>query len=152
MAKSAKPKRREKPRGKPRGQPREKPAVIERPLGGTEKIYWLLDKLYCLNFAAYAELEGELDAATLQAALAEIQDETPLLRARIVLDGKLPMFEPAAPEEHPLCLETCSLQGWRRQLEAQLDTRFATAAAPLVRCVWFRGRTAKSVIAMASKG
>ena len=61
MAKSAKPKRREKPQGKI--------AVIERPLGGTEKIYWLLDKLDCLNFAAYAELEGELDAATLQAEM-----------------------------------------------------------------------------------
>lgn len=37
---------------------------IRRPLGGTEKIYWLLDKLYSLNFTAYVELElrGE-DAA-----------------------------------------------------------------------------------------
>ena len=39
--------------------------TIQRPLGGTEKIYWLLDKLYSLNFAAYVELEGKLDPAWL---------------------------------------------------------------------------------------
>ena len=59
--------------------------AINRPLGGTEKIYWLLDKLYSLNFAAYVELDGKLDPEELQTALSEVQQATPLLRSRIAL-------------------------------------------------------------------
>jgi len=122
--------------------------TIRRPLGGTEKIYWLLDKLYSLNFAAYTELDGKIDIARLQAALASVQEETPLLRAHIVLDGKTPAFEPVTPGDCPLLVETLPLRGWRRQLEQQLDTTFATGEAPLARFLWFRGKSSKSVAAM----
>ncbi len=125
-----------------------KQTSIERPLGGTEKIYWLLDKLYSLNFAAYVELDGKLDPTDLQTALASVQEETPLLRTRIVLDGKVPVFEPVAAQQHPLQAETRSLQGWRRQLEKQLDAPFALNQAPLARFLWFRDKTSKSVVAM----
>lgn len=121
---------------------------IQRPLGGTEKIYWLLDKLYSLNFAVYVELDGELDADELQAALSTVQEETPLLRARITLDGKVPVFEPVEPRDHPLQVETLGLRGWRKYLDQQLDTRFDWAQAPLARFLWFRGTTSKSVAAI----
>ena len=120
----------------------------QRPLGGTEKIYWLLDKLYSLNFAAYVELEGNLEPDDLQAALSSVQEETPLLRTRIITAGKGPEFEPVDPQEHPLQVTTLGLRGWRRQLEQQLDTTFATGSAPLARFLWFRGKAAKSVAAM----
>lgn len=121
---------------------------IRRPLGGTEKIYWLLDKLYSLNFTAYVELDGELDPEALQAALSSVQEETPLLRARIVLNGKVPEFEPVNPQDHPLQVETRNLQGWRKYLDQQLDTPFPAQSAPLARFFWFRGKKTKSVIAM----
>jgi len=121
---------------------------IQRPLGGTEKIYWLLDKLYSLNFAAYVELKGKLDPDTLQAALSEVQEATPLLRSRIVVENKQPVFEPVDPKKHPLRLEILALRGWRRQLEQQLDTAFPTGCAPLARLLWFRGKAAKSVVAI----
>jgi hypothetical protein len=127
----------------PTGQTR-----IQRPLGGTEKIYWLLDKLYCLNFAAYVELQGELDPARLQAALDSVQEETPLLRCRIAVDGSHPAFTPVDPQQHPLHPSIKELRGWRRQLEQQLDNRFAAGSAPLARVVWFRGKTGRSILAM----
>jgi len=122
--------------------------TIQRPLGGTEKIYWLLDKLYCLNFAAYVELEGKLDPDDLQAALSEVQEATPLLRSRIVVENNKPSFAPVDPEKYPLQLEILALRGWRRKLEQQLDTAFPTGTAPLARFLWFRGKAAKSVVAI----
>ena len=37
-------------------------AGMNRPLGPTEAIYYLLDQLYCLNFVVFAEVSGSLDA------------------------------------------------------------------------------------------
>jgi len=122
--------------------------LIGRPLGGTEKIYWLLDKLYSLNFAAYVVLDGTLDPGDLQTALSRVQEMTPLLRARIVVEGNAPVFEPVDPREHPLRVEIYTLRGWRRQLERHLDTTFPVGTAPLARLLWFRGKGAKSVLAM----
>ena len=42
------------------------PIVLNRRLGRTEHIYWLLDQLYCLNFLAVAELEGSLNGRELR--------------------------------------------------------------------------------------
>jgi NRPS condensation-like uncharacterized protein len=122
--------------------------AIKRPLGGTEKIYWLLDKLYSLNFSVYVELDGKLDPDDSQAALASVQEETPLLRSRIVIAGKGPAFEPVDPQEYPLQVEILALRGWRRRLELQLDTPFPTGSAPLARFLWFRGKAAKSIVAI----
>ena len=46
-----------------------KPAVVDRALGSTETIYWLLDRLYCLNFVVYAELDGGLPLNTFGGSL-----------------------------------------------------------------------------------
>lgn len=67
-----------------------KPALLDRPLGRTEHIYWLLDQLYCLNFLAVAELEGTLNADELQAALDVVQQENPALRVQISTDRLCP--------------------------------------------------------------
>ena len=64
------------------------PPVLNRPLGRTEHIYWLLDQLYCLNFLAFAEVEGSLEKADLQAALDIVQQENPVLRSHIIIDKK----------------------------------------------------------------
>jgi hypothetical protein len=46
---------------------------LNRRLGRSEHIYWLLDQLYCLNFVVFAELEGILNEEDLQLALEIIQ-------------------------------------------------------------------------------
>jgi len=71
------------------------PADLNRRLGRTEHIYWLLDQLYCLNFLVFAELEGSLNRDDLQTALDIVQQENPVLRAQIVIDkAGQPCFEP----------------------------------------------------------
>jgi NRPS condensation-like uncharacterized protein len=123
--------------------------ALDRPLGRTEHIYWLLDQLYCLNFLAYAEVEGTLEAVKLQAGLDVVQQENPVLRSQIVIDKKgRPCFRPVSAKDYPLTLEVCGLRNWRKQLEAQLMTSFEPGGAPLARFLWFRGKGKKSVLAM----
>lgn len=122
--------------------------TVDRPLGSTENIYWLLDRLYCLNFVVYAQLDGTLPQRALTAALAAVQDEHPPLRARIeVVDGRA-WFKPAARRDAPIVPQRLALAGWRRSIERHLQRPFAPGAAPLARFVCFRGAGAKSVAAM----
>jgi NRPS condensation-like uncharacterized protein len=123
--------------------------VLDRPLGRTEHIYWLLDQLYCLNFLVFAELEGTLNDDDLQVALDIVQQENPALRSQIVIDkAGQPCFKPVSAEERPLTLEVRGLRNWRRYVEAQLVTPFEKMEAPLARFLWFRGKGKKSVVAM----
>ena len=123
------------------------PASIHRPLGSTETIYWLLDKLYCLNFVVFAEIEGRLDATRLQDALATVQSENPLLRAHIVKTHGVYWFKSTSPHA-PLLPETLPLKNWRQAVERELHTPFDTELAPLARFLWFKGTGKKCVVAM----
>lgn len=123
--------------------------TLDRPLGRTEHIYWLLDQLYCLNFVAFVEIEGPLEEALLQSALAVVQRENPVLRTRIIIDrDDRPHFKPVSIQERPLVLETCGLRNWRRQIDAQLMKAFDPEVEPLARFLWFRGKGKNSVVAM----
>ncbi|MEE4146234.1 MAG: condensation domain-containing protein [Halieaceae bacterium] len=123
--------------------------TLDRPLGRTEHIYWLLDQLYCLNFVAFAEVEGSLEEADLLSALTVVQRENPVLRTRIVVDGdNRPRFEPVSQSERPLRLDICSLRNWRRQIDTQLMKAFDPDREPLARFQWYRGKGRRSVVAM----
>jgi NRPS condensation-like uncharacterized protein len=126
-----------------------KPDELDRRLGRTEHVYWLLDQLYCLNFAAIVELEGRLNVADVQAALDIVQRENPTLRASITTDriGR-PCFTSVAADEYPLILEVHGLRNWRQAIETQLMTAFEKGDAPLARFLLFRGTGKKSVVAM----
>jgi NRPS condensation-like uncharacterized protein len=121
---------------------------VDRPLGSTENIYWLLDRLYCLNFVVYAQLDCALPRRPLAAALAIVQDEHPLLRARIAVDGGRAWFKPVARRDAPILPQHRPLAGWRRALERELQRPFAPGAAPLARFLCFGGTGAKRVAAM----
>ena len=124
------------------------PATIHRALGSTEGLYGLLDRLYCLNFVVFGELQGTLDAGRLQAALATVQDIHPLLRARIVNVGGRSRFEPVQRRLAPLRAEVRGHRGWRREIERQLQTPFDPGQAPLARFLWFNDGGSRSVVAM----
>ncbi len=125
------------------------PAILNRRLGRTEHIYWLLDQLYCLNFLAVAELEGSLNSDDLQAALDIVQQENPTLRTQITTNrAGRPCFKSVSADEQPLILEIHGLRNWRQAIEAQLMTPFEYEEAPLARFLWFRGKGKKSVVAM----
>jgi len=131
-----------------RARPATKPATIDRALGSTENIYWLLDRLYCLNFVVYAELEGLLPPQSLEAALATVQDENPLLRARIVVEDGRTWFKPVARTRAPLRPEVRPLRNWRGAIERELQRPFAPGEAPLARFIRFAGSGQKLVVAM----
>lgn len=125
------------------------PQKLNRRLGRTEHIYWLLDQLYCLNFLVIAELGGTLDADELQHSLDLVQLENPGLRVQITTDiSGRPRFESTPASTHPLKLKICELRNWRKNLEAQLITPFDCENAPLARLLWFQGKGRKSVVAM----
>jgi NRPS condensation-like uncharacterized protein len=130
-----------------RKHPPRQPASIHRSLGPTENIYYLLDKLYCLNFVVFAELDGALNADALARALEAVQREHPLLRARVARVNGRQWFESVPLEQHPLTLEVHPLRNWRGEIAVQMDMPFADAA-PLARFLWFGGRGKKSVAAM----
>ncbi|MES2583755.1 MAG: hypothetical protein V4627_13630 [Pseudomonadota bacterium] len=120
---------------------------MDRRLGSTESIYYLLDTLYGLNFVVFAELDGVLDRADLDRALQAAQHEKPSLRTRIALVAGHPVFESVSMQQAPLTAQVAPLHNWRQQLAAQLDTPF-TGAAPLARFFWFGGSSGRSVAAM----
>jgi len=120
---------------------------IDRALGPTENIYYLLDKLYRLNFVVFAQVDGAFDTARLDDALRAVQREQPLLRARVALVGGRHRFTPIDAQVHPIPVESAALRGWRAQVSAQLDRPFPSTG-PLARFLWFGGRARKSVAAM----
>jgi NRPS condensation-like uncharacterized protein len=124
-----------------------KASHIDRALGPTESIYYLLDKLYCLNFVVYAQIEGPFDTARLAGALRAVQAEHPLLRARVALAAGRPWFKPVAVDTHPIPIESGGLRDWRQRIEAQLERPFVDAA-PLARLLVFGSGARKSVVAM----
>ncbi len=120
---------------------------IDRALGSTENIYYLLDKLYCLNFVVFAEIDGEFDTGPLAQALQAVQAEHPLLRSRVALVRGRHWFKPLDAEAHPIRAEVDVLRNWRAKIAAQLDKPFADDA-PLARFLWFGGGGRKAVAAM----
>ncbi len=126
-----------------------KQEFLDRRLGRTEYIYWLLDQLYCLNFVVFAELEDALDEEGLELALDIVQQENPAIQSKIVIDSsRQPCFQSVLASEQPIKLEVHALRNWRKKIEAQLITPFARGEAPLARFLWFRGKSKKSVVAM----
>ncbi|MGL6111878.1 MAG: condensation domain-containing protein, partial [Rubrivivax sp.] len=132
---------------KPAKQRPTKTSHIDRALGSTENIYYLLDKLYCLNFVVYAQIDGPFDIGRLAGALRAVQAEHPLLRARLALAGGRPWFKPVAADAHPIPIESGGLRDWRAGIEAQLERPFVDAA-PLARFMCFGSGARKSVVAM----
>lgn len=120
------------------------PSNMERPLGATESLFYLLDKIYCLNFVVYAEVVGTLPPDALDQALALAQQEHPLLRTRINGNASRLVFKAIDAEAHPL---RATWQPWSSRkllLERQLDTPF-DQELPLMRCFAFLDKKAKPV-------
>lgn len=120
---------------------------MDRRLGPTEVIYYLLDQLHCLNFVVYAEISGKLDPARLDLALQIVQSEKPLLRASIVTHQGHPWFKPVPMKQAPLKVQTAPYRNWRQKITEQLESPF-TGGGLLCRFFWFGGSGEKTVVAM----
>jgi NRPS condensation-like uncharacterized protein len=108
---------------------------IARPLDPAEAFFFMADRVSCMNFVFLAERSGHLDPERVRAALAVIQRENPLLRARICWTADRGLcFAPAPGARIDLGCREVNANGWQPWIEHELAHPFAEEAAPLVRC------------------
>jgi len=111
------------------------------PVGGLRKLVGLEEAMRITDDAApfsvvsVFRLAGSLPVPALRAALDELQQRHPLLRARIVPEGKAHayLFDAAGP----IPLEVADRDGadhWMRVVEEELAHRIDFATGPLIRC------------------
>ena len=118
-----------------------------RQLDPAERYFWLLDRLACATVGALAELDRVLTREELESALAAVQRQHPLLRARIeVVDGQLFLTEAVGP----LPLSVCNgrTASWTVDLAALLDQPFAEDGGPMVRLVSLQLGAGRSAVAL----
>lgn len=121
--------------------------TLSRPLDAGEKFFWLLDHVSCMNFVVFAELDGQLQAPELQAALARVQQRHPLLNCTIRTDasGQL-AFCPAEPAKISLHVSTVTAETWQQPLQAQLAQPFTSEEHPLLRALYLPRNDADACI------
>ncbi|MEI6668044.1 MAG: condensation domain-containing protein [Acidobacteriota bacterium] len=114
----------------------------EAPVGGGSRQLWGLEYAMCLtdevepfSVVSVLRLDGALPAATLRAALDDVQRRHPLLRATIVKEGGgyAYHFDAAGP----IPLDVCERTGpdhWIAATQDELHARFDYVAGPLMRC------------------
>ncbi len=110
---------------------------LARPLDPAEAFFHMSDRVSCMNFVFFAERSGHLVPERIRAALAVIQDENPLLRARITWTAERGFcFEPAPGAAVGLECRDVHANDWKTWIERELARPFAEGAAPLIRCLY----------------
>ena len=123
---------------------------IDRPLDPGEAFFFLADRSSCMNFVLFAERRGHLDAERIRAGLAVLQQENPLLRARITWSAAAGLRFQSAPGL-PILLECrqASPDGWQAWIEHELGRPFESNAVPLLRCQYLHWSSPdRSVLAL----
>ena len=112
--------------------------AIERPLGATENLYWRFDARSPINFGVVVQLIGRLEAVELEEALLALQYRHPLLRVKILPDGKMqPWFRSGVGRIELREIEGSPAQAWS-QLEQEVNRAFNSRIGPLMRVVLVR--------------
>lgn len=122
-------------------------AAASRKLAGLEYAMRLTDNVTPFNVVAVLQITGDLPVTKLRAALDEWQRRHPLLRARIVPDGKSYSFHFDVQGPIPLDVSPPSgADGWIAAAQDELHTRFELTAGPLVRCRYLPGESGADLI------
>lgn len=116
-------------------------SAAERPLSPTEFIVWAADETCPLNFSMHFELHGPLDENQLRAALLQVQAMHPLLRVRMVDEGRHAWFRTHGVGSLPLRIVDGPPTCLATEAEYEVQTRFDCQRGPLARCVWIRHAT-----------
>ncbi len=110
------------------------PDPLARPLGRSERFYWLLDQHVCTNFVLVARLGPGLRREDLQAALARSWSRHPRLRCGIAVDASgTVQLEPDTAEPPPVEERSGP---WRALADGELNAPFPVGSRPLLRCRW----------------
>lgn len=121
-------------------------SATERPLSPTERVVRAADKACSLNFTMHFGLHGALDETRVRDALAQVQRMHPLLRVRMVDEGRKAWFRTDGVGPLPLRIVDGPPERLREEIEFEVQTRFDDAAGPLARCVWIRHAPAHATL------
>ena len=112
-----------------------KPAIL-RPLGGIEKLFWLISQNRQTHFAITAEVAGSSQVAQWQEALDRICGQLPVIWSRIVSDSRgVPLFEVVPRGSIPLQVVEDAGSNWATHVAAQIERPFDPSEAPLLEAV-----------------
>jgi len=108
----------------------------------------LTDEVTPFNVVSVLRIEGALAPATLRAALDELQRRHPLLRARIVPEGKKFFFHFDGTTPIPLDVgeRPAGSDGWVAAAEEDLHKPFDHTVGPLARCRYLAGQSGGDLI------
>ncbi|HCF29505.1 MAG TPA: hypothetical protein DEV81_20400 [Cyanobacteria bacterium UBA11049] len=109
---------------------------MNRELGASEQLLWLLAQTKPINVVLCATITGALSIKQLNAALAEVQHRHPLLGVKISSDRSQPRFVSENVRSIPLrVIERQGEEHWCQEVEAELLRPFSSSEDPLIRAV-----------------
>lgn len=109
---------------------------MDRFLGAMEHSFWLYDRVHPVHFALSAKISGQFTIDRLRQSLACVQQQHPLLRVAIEVDGTgRPKFVEQSAEIPLRVVVREDDRQLERELEVELSRSFDWTTAPLVRVV-----------------
>ena len=124
-----------------------RPVAASRKLEGFEEAMRITDEVAPFSVVSVLRLEGSLSVPALRAALDALQQRHPLLRARILSEGKgyAYHFDVAVPI--PLDVSTrANRDSWIGAVEEELDRRLDVTVGPLIRCRYLFDQSGGDII------
>ncbi|MBN3808250.1 condensation domain-containing protein [Paraburkholderia sp. Ac-20347] len=127
---------------------------IVRKLGGTEQLFWLLDRHRPTHFVMAAQIDRVFVADAWRAALHAVQQRHVLLTTRIVSNDRSPLaFHRDDDARIPLRVirgdANVNANAWPAQAERELREPFDTSVAPLVRATVVQDECASTLLLVA---
>lgn len=121
---------------------------MNRLLGVSEHLRWLLDQRWSFNFTLSARVRGAISVLQLTHALAWVQRRHPLLAVKIATDEhQQPRFVSEGVPNIPL--RVVKRQGddhWCKETEAELSLPFPWNSGPLLRVLFLQGEVVSDLI------
>ena len=121
--------------------------ALVRALGGTEHLFWLLDRNRAIHFALVAQIDRVFEPSAWHAALLALQQRHPLLSTRIVAGPEgAPAFYRDPDARIPLRVVENARASWQVEAAREMNTPFDWSTAPLVRASLLQGEGDSTII------
>lgn len=106
-----------------------------RPLSKAERFYWLVDRAVSTNFVISARMREMPSEAALREVLDLLRERHPMLRSRVMVNGRSQVVLEPAPAGAPFEIEAAQAPDWRQDITRELDRPFPEGAWPLGRVI-----------------
>lgn len=121
-----------------------------RPLGAFEQVCSLFDKIYAVDFALVAEIDGQTSESSWRLAMDQVQLRHPNMRVYITVDGSGGQhFLPVQGMKVPIkTVHSQAGLGWEKVLEEEREQPFQIGS-PLIRMVLIAAEKGTTVMLLA---